>query len=90
MKSDDDMTPWNGVERRILMPDGERIASLEVAFHELKAGQVEIIAKLEALRDDMTRYRSFIAGIVWIGGAIVGGLALLWELGKDTFNAHWK
>jgi hypothetical protein len=74
---------WSGHERRNDPGDGERIAVLEANMESLVSGQKKIMERLDALSDDLARYRGFAAGVVWVIGGIGVAMTAVWHFLKD-------
>jgi hypothetical protein len=80
---------WNGQERRLNPPDGERIAVLEANLDSLKVGQEQILRRLDTLSEDITKYRGFVAGVVWLFGGLIVAAASIWGFFRDM-SGHVK
>lgn len=51
---------------------GERIASLETEMETVKAQNVAILGKLDAIQSEMSRYKGFLGGVAFlVSGAMV-------------------
>jgi Na+/glutamate symporter len=74
---------WSGRERRSDTQDGERIAVLESNMQSLMAGQKTIMERLDSLSNDLTKYRGFVAGVIWIVGGFGAALIAAWQFLKD-------
>jgi len=74
---------WTDRERRSAPEDGERIAVLEATMESLVGGQKKILERLDALSDELSRYRGFAAGVVWVFGGVGVAIAAVWHFLKD-------
>jgi len=63
--------------------DGERIAVLESNMQLLMEGQKKISAQIDVLREELTKYRGFATGVIWVIGSIVAGVIAVWQFFKD-------
>lgn len=80
------MTTWNGKERRRDPDDGERIVVLETNMQALIDGQKSIMKRLDELSSELTKYRGFAAGVVWIIGGLGAAMIAGWHFLKDHFK----
>lgn len=64
----------------------ERVVALEVQVKEIKDDLDEILKELKEVNGQLTKYKGFIGGITFI----VGGIPVIWTLGKDWFLRHWS
>ena len=60
----------------------ERVARLEQRFDHIDTK----LEKIDEIHQDLTRYRGFIGGIMFIGTAIWTFITF----GKDYLLSHWK
>jgi hypothetical protein len=74
---------WEGPNRRSIPEDGERIAVLESNMSTLMEGQKTIVERIDALSSELTRYRGFAGGVLWVVGSIGAASIAVWEFMKD-------
>ncbi len=74
--------------RRYRSSDAERIASLEVAVRQIIQGQEAIIVRLDALSKELTIYKAFLNGVVWIVGGLAAMAFVFWQVFSDIHR--WK
>jgi hypothetical protein len=72
---------WNGEERRKDAPN-ERVAVLENEVRALKVELDDMQTKLDMILAEITRYRGFLGGIMFI----ISGVGLAWQI----FGEHLK
>ena len=63
----------------------ERIAVLEAEVRELKADQAQILACVQSVRDEMTRYKGFLGGVAFLAS----GVGVFLTLFKDWILKHF-
>lgn len=63
----------------------ERIAVLEAEVRGLKEDQQEILACLQSIRDEMTRYKGFLGGVAFLAS----GVGVFFTLFKDWIFKHF-
>ena len=64
----------------------ERVVVLETKLEDLEKSHEAIIAKLEKIDGQLTKYHGFIGGIAFV----LSGVGVLWSLGKDWLLTHFK
>lgn len=62
----------------------ERIAVLEAKVEQLNAEQEKVLAKLDEIYSEMTKYRGFLGGIAFIAS----GIGIFLTLFKDWIIKH--
>lgn len=65
---------------------GERIATLETQMETVLKNQEASLAKQDEILHELTRYRGFIGGVIFLGGGVLAILTLAWSWIMD----HWK
>jgi hypothetical protein len=80
------MANWNGNERRGPSEESQRIAVLEAGMESLMKGQETIVQRIDMLATELTKYRGFAAGVVWVIGGIGAASIAIWEAFKDHFK----
>lgn len=65
---------------------GERIATLETKMETVMINQEAILQNQRQILIELTRYKGFIGGVVFVGGGLLTLLTLAW----DWIMRHWK
>jgi hypothetical protein len=76
---------WDGVDRRDSAMN-ERVAVLEATITDIKADQDKILAALEGIKADMSRYKGMAGGIA----LVFSGIFICLEMFGGYINSHWK
>lgn len=74
---------WDGRERRG-DDHSERIAVLESKIEAVEAKQNDILKGLQTIHTEMTKYKGFLGGVVFLASGVVTLAVMLWDkvLGK--------
>lgn len=64
----------------------DRVVVLETKVDALEEINKEILANLQAINGQLTKYHGFIGGVAFI----ISGVGILWTFGKDYFSRHWS
>jgi len=74
--------------RRFFPSDAERIANLELSVQQIVHGQEIILNRLDLLSKELTVYKAFLNGVVWIVGGLAALAFVLWQVFSDIHR--WK
>ena len=76
---------WDGVDRRDSSTQ-ERIAVLESTITDIKSDQDKILAALEGIKSDMSRYKGMLGGVA----LVISGIVACVETFGSYIHDHWK
>lgn len=48
-----------------------------VEIRNIKENQQELKDEIKSMRQELTRYKGFVGGIIWVGGALVAAILVL-------------
>lgn len=69
---------WQGDERRADNLN-ERVAVLEAKLSSVEESNAAILAQLQKISTELTRYKGFIGGVVFVVSGVITLLGFLWN-----------